>query len=148
MNFRIEILLLIVFLYPVSCTSQKLPVQEIPIERDGAVLAVIKAEIARTDDERNKGLMYRKKLKDGTGMLFIYDKDDIISFWMKNTLIPLSIAFITSEGRIIEIKDMYPGDLKSVASGRAVRYALEAPQGWFARAGVETGDIARIDRTR
>ena len=138
-------LLLILF---ISCTSQKLPVQEIFFERDGKVITSVKAEIARTDEERSNGLMYRKKLKDGEGMLFVYDRDEILSFWMKNTLIPLSIAFINSDGRIIEVRDMYPGDLKSVVSSRSVRFALEAPQGWFARSGVETGDVARIDHIR
>jgi len=136
------------YLLFISCTSQKLPVQEIFFERDGKVITSVKAEIARTDEERSNGLMYRKKLKDGEGMLFVYDRDEILSFWMKNTLIPLSIAFINSDGRIIEVRDMYPGDLKSVVSSRSVRFALEAPQGWFARSGVETGDVARIDHIR
>jgi len=136
--------LILIFLF-LSCTSQKLPVQEITIKRNGQVITSVKAEIARTDEERNKGLMHRKNLKDGEGMLFVYDRDEILSFWMKNTLIPLSIAFITYDGRIIEIKDMYPGDLKSVTSVRSVRYALEMPQGWFTRAGIQTGDIAGID---
>ena len=139
--------LILIFLF-LSCNSQKLPVQEITIERDGQAITSVRAEIARTDEERNMGLMHRKKLKDGEGMIFVYDRDDILSFWMKNTLVPLSIAFITSEGRIIEIKDMYPGDLKNVVSSRSVRFALEAPQGWFARAGVQTGDVAGIDVIR
>jgi len=140
--------LIILFVFFISCSGQKLPVQEITIERDGQPITSVKAEIARTEEERNKGLMHRKNLKDGEGMLFIYDRDDILSFWMKNTLVPLSIAFITSEGRIIEIKDMYPGDLKNVTSSRSARFALEAPQGWFARAGIQTGDIAGIDVIR
>jgi len=140
--------LIILFVFFISCSGQKLPVQEITIERDGQPITSVKAEIARTEEERNKGLMHRKNLKDGEGMLFIYDRDDILSFWMKNTLVPLSIAFITSEGRIIEIKDMYPGDLKNVTSSRSARFALETPQGWFARAGIQTGDIAGIDVIR
>jgi uncharacterized membrane protein (UPF0127 family) len=137
---------LLLFCLLVSCSGQKLPVQEIQFEKEGRVIASVKAEIARTDDERNKGLMYRKKLSDGEGMLFVYEKDEILSFWMKNTFVPLSIAFITSDGRIANIKDMYPHDLKSVTSERSVRYALEAPQGWFTRTGVEIGDVARIEK--
>jgi len=139
---------LLLFCLLVSCSGQRLPVQEIIIERDGQTITSVKAEIARTEEERGMGLMHRKNLKDGEGMLFVYDSDDILSFWMKNTLVPLSIAFITSEGRIIEIKDMYPGDLKNVTSSRSARFALEAPQGWFARAGVQTGDMAGIDVIR
>ncbi|MDR0503099.1 MAG: DUF192 domain-containing protein [Treponema sp.] len=127
-----------------SCSSGKLPVREIPIESGGQIIAVVKAEIAVTQEERSRGLMFRKKLPDGEGMLFIFDRDEVLSFWMKNTLIPLSIAYITSDGIIIDIKDMRPGDLNSVSSSRSVRYALEVPQGWFSRAGVKTGSIVKI----
>jgi uncharacterized membrane protein (UPF0127 family) len=77
-------------------------------------------------------------------MLFVYDNDQTMSFWMRNTYVPLSIAFIASDGRIIEIRDMYPLDETSVKSGRSVRYALEVPQGWFSRAGVRAGDVLKI----
>jgi uncharacterized membrane protein (UPF0127 family) len=112
---------------------------------DGSGIVEIKAEIARTEDERNNGLMFRRKLADGEGMLFIFDRDQQLSFWMKNTLIPLSIAYIASDGRIIDIKDMQPLDLNSVQSSRSVRYALEVPQGWFGRTGIKAGDIVRLD---
>ncbi|MDR1947887.1 MAG: DUF192 domain-containing protein, partial [Spirochaetaceae bacterium] len=95
----------------------------------------LKAELARTEDERARGLMYRKSLPDGEGMLFLFEQDQILSFWMKNTLIPLSIAFIGGNGRILEIRDMQPGNLTAVYSSRAARYALEVPRGWFDRAG-------------
>ena len=101
---------------------------------------VIKTEIARTDEERSTGLMHREKLADGEGMLFVFARDEVLSFWMKNTLIPLSIAFISSDGKIIEIRDMVPNSLETVRSSRSVRYALEVPQGWFARAGINPGD--------
>lgn len=130
----------------VSCASEKLPVREIPIEREGQVVAKVKAEIAQTQDERSKGLMFRKKLADGDGMLFVFEKDEVLSFWMKNTNIPLSIAYISSDGRIIEIKNMYPNDENPVTSSRSVRYALEVPKDWFTRAGVKTGDIAVIGK--
>jgi uncharacterized membrane protein (UPF0127 family) len=105
----------------------------------------VKAEIARTGAERAQGLMYRKELEDGSGMLFVFDRDEILSFWMKNTLIPLSIAYIASDGRIVEIYDMEPGNLNPVKSSRSVRYALEVPQGWFARAGIGPGSRLVID---
>jgi uncharacterized membrane protein (UPF0127 family) len=103
----------------------------------------IEAELARTAREKQAGLMFRKELKDGKGMLFIFENDEVQSFWMKNTLIPLSIAFIYYDGTIIEIKDLHPQDLSSIHSSRSVRYALEAPRGWFDRAGVGAGD--RLD---
>ena len=89
--------------------------------------------------------MYREKLADGEGMLFVFDRDEILSFWMKNTLIPLSIAFISYDGKIIDIKDMEPQSLEPVRSSRSVRYALEVPQGWFSRAGFGAGDMVRLD---
>ena len=138
------VLIFLYFLF--SCSAQKLPVQELAIERDGIEIAGVKAEIARTQEERNRGLMFRKELPDGEGMLFIYERDEVLSFWMKNTGVPLSIAFITSDGRIVEVKDMYPYDENSVLSSRSVRYALEVPQGWFSRAGVQSGDVVKIPR--
>jgi uncharacterized membrane protein (UPF0127 family) len=100
----------------------------------------LEAELARTDKERETGLMFRTELADGRGMLFVFDHDQVLSFWMKNTLIPLSIAYIAYDGTIVDIRDMRPQALHSVQSSRSVRYALEVPQGWFARAGVKTGD--------
>jgi uncharacterized membrane protein (UPF0127 family) len=144
-NRRLSVCLLFIFL---ACAPRKLPTEEIPIERAGQGIAVVKAEIARTQEERNNGLMFRKKLPDGEGMLFVFEADQVLSFWMKNTYIPLSIAYIAYDGRIIDIKDMYPHDTNSVVSSRSVRYALEAPQGWFSRAGVRTGDIVKIPESR
>jgi uncharacterized membrane protein (UPF0127 family) len=127
-----------------ACASHKLETAVLTIERAGSTPVEITVEIARTEEEKAQGLMHRKKLPDGEGMIFIYDRDHQMSFWMKNTVIPLSIAFIAADGRIIEIKDMQPLDLSSVKSSRSVRYALETPQGWFDRAGVKPGDVINI----
>jgi len=145
-NQRTSSWLIFVFFlcFLLSCSSQKLTVQELPIERDGIEIVVVKAEIAQTQEERNRGLMFRKTLPDGEGMFFVFEKDEVLSFWMKNTVVPLSIAFITSDGRIVDIKDMYPNDENTVHSSRSVRYALEVPQGWFSRAGVQNGDVVKI----
>jgi len=154
MNFRkiqaspVSGLLLFVFLTTASfagCAPQKLTVREISIERAGAAPVSVKAEIARTPEDRSRGLMHRKSLNDGDGMLFVFERDEVLSFWMKNTIIPLSIAFIASDGRITEIRDMMPNDLNPVKSSRSVRYALEVPQGWFGRAGVRPGDTVKSD---
>jgi uncharacterized membrane protein (UPF0127 family) len=123
-----------------SCGPKKLETAELRIERAGAAPVTVRAEMARTSEQRNQGLMYRKSLPDGEGMLFMFDRDEALSFWMKNTLIPLSIAFIASDGTIIEIKDMRPHDQSPVQSSRSARYALETPRGWFGRAGVRPGD--------
>jgi uncharacterized membrane protein (UPF0127 family) len=109
------------------------------LRKDGTESSVL-AEIARTDEQRRRGLMGRKSLADGEGMFFVFETDRILSFWMKDTLIPLSIAFIAYDGRILEIHDMEIQSLRTVQSARSARYALEVPQGWFARAGIEAGD--------
>jgi len=118
---------------------QKFEKRDIAIESNTGKVT-IKAELARTQAQQQQGLMYRKAVKDGEGMLFIFETDETRSFWMKNTLVPLSIAYIASDGRIVEIYDMEPGNLNSVRSSRSVRYALEVPQGWFNRAGIDLGD--------
>jgi hypothetical protein len=145
---RIFSLIFIVLIVNTSCFAQrkdkteKFEKQEISIEsRAGKV--VLTAEIARTEAQRAQGYMFREEVKDGEGMLFIFERDQILSFWMKNTLVPLSIAYITHNGIIIEIYDMEPGDLNPVHSSRSVRYALEVPQNWFTRAGIGPGD--RVD---
>ena len=122
-----------------ACDSQKPKTITLNIDRAGTTVP-IKVEIARTDEERGRGLMFRKSLPDGEGMLFIFEREQQLFFWMKNTLIPLSIAYIASNGRIVEIKDMRPLDESSVPSSVPVRYALEVPQGWFNRAGIKPGD--------
>jgi uncharacterized protein len=102
------------------------------------------AEVARTEEEMAKGLMFRTELRDGRGMLFAYTTDERLSFWMKNTLIPLSIAYMAADGTIVDIMDMTPRSLAPLRSTRSVRYALEVPQGWFDRVGIKAGDRMEI----
>ncbi|MCI6826331.1 MAG: DUF192 domain-containing protein, partial [Spirochaetia bacterium] len=90
-----------------SC-SQKLPVKNFSIKKSSGEEVFLKLEVADTFETRQKGFMYRKSIPFGTGMLFVFEKDQILSFWMKNTPHPLSIAYINSKGRIIDIFDMTP----------------------------------------
>jgi uncharacterized membrane protein (UPF0127 family) len=113
--------------------------RELGFEGSGAPVTIM-AEIARTDDQRQRGLMFRKEVKDGEGMFFIFEQDQILSFWMKDTVVPLSIAYISRDGVILEIRDLEPGNLRPVVSSRSCRYALEVPRGWFDRAGLGPGD--------
>jgi uncharacterized membrane protein (UPF0127 family) len=119
---------------------------EIVIETAGNNRITMDVEIARDQKQHSQGLMYRRSLADGAGMLFIFERDQILSFWMKNTSIPLSIAFISAEGVIIETRDMEPFNLAPIHSSRSARFALEVPRSWFARAGIGPGD--RIAGTR
>jgi len=126
-----------------SCKTKKLPVTDVSIKRSDGTSIIVKAEVADTEEERNHGFMERKNIPDGTGMLFIFDKDQILSFWMKNTPHPLSIAYIDSKGKIRNIFDMVPFNLTPVKSTSSVRYALEVPQGWFTANGIKVGDIVK-----
>ena len=96
-------------------------------------------------EDRNFGFMERKNIPEGTGMLFVFEYDQILSFWMKNTPTPLSIAYITSDGRIKDIYDMTPYSLASIVSSGYVRYALEVPQGWYKKNGIVPGDTLKMD---
>lgn len=123
-----------------SCKSKKLPVKDIKIVRQDGTEFIVNAEIAEKAEDRNHGFMERKNIPDGTGMLFVFEKDQILSFWMKNTPHPLSIAYIDSKGKIRNIYDMTPYSLSSIISTVSVRYALEVPQGWYKKNGITEGD--------
>lgn len=123
-----------------SCKTKKLPVKDIKIIRQDGTEFIVSAEIAEKAEDRNHGFMERKNIPDGTGMLFIFEKDQILSFWMKNTPHPLSIAYIDSKGKIRNIYDMTPFSLSSIVSTVSVRYALEVPQGWYKKNGITEGD--------
>ena len=129
----------------VSCGTKKLPVKTLSIKTSAGESVAVEAEIAQKNEERSRGFMERKNIPDGTGMLFVFEKDQILSFWMKNTPTPLSIAFIDHSGKIRDIFDMKPYSLASTISTVSVRYALEVPQGWFGRAGVKVGDKLSLD---
>jgi len=100
----------------------------------------VRAEVADTPETRARGLMYRDSLGADAGMLFVYPAPERTSYWMENTSIPLSIAFVSAGGEILRIRDMEPFDRTSVPSGRPVLYALEMNQGWFAAKGVAEGE--------
>ena len=106
----------------------------------------VRVEVADDPAERAKGLMYRKALGKNRGMLFIYPEEQELSFWMKNTLIPLSIAFMDSERRIIDIQDMKPLDDRPphYVSSEPAQYALEVNQGFFKKRGVKVGDRVEL----
>ena len=124
----------------ISCAPSKLETQELTITKADGTRIAVSSEIARAEAERNRGFMERRHIPDGTGMLFVFENDQILSFWMKNTSTPLSIAFISSDGRIKDIFDMTPYSLAPVQSSGYARYALEVPQGWFVRTGIQVGD--------
>ena len=95
--------------------------------------------ISYTQQEKNQGLQQITRLDDNEGMLFVYDEPQNVSFWMKNTPTPLSIAYIDKTGVIRDIFDMEPYSLKDITSTVSVRYALEVPQGWFEKKNIKIG---------
>lgn len=99
---------------------------------------------AETFEQRARGLMYRTQLCANCGMLFTFDRAFIASIWMKNTYIPLDLAYITETGEIVGIHALTPHDLTSVRSTEAVKYAIEMNQGWFVKNGVQVGDTISI----
>ncbi|MBX6319479.1 DUF192 domain-containing protein [Pigmentiphaga sp.] len=108
-----------------------------------AGMHLIRAEVASTPKTRETGLMFRERLGPNQGMLFIFDRPGIQCMWMRNTLIPLSVAFIADDGVIANIEDMEPKTETSHCAVQPVRYALEMEQGWFAKRGLKAG--TRID---
>lgn len=112
----------------------------------------IDTEVAADNTDRQQGLMHRKVLGQHQGMLFVFDQVRAHCMWMKNTLIPLSVAFLDEEGRILNIEDMEPLSEDNHCAARPARYALEMNKGWFAQKGIKAGaklnGIERAPRPR
>jgi uncharacterized protein len=111
-----------------------------PVIALNAGMYVIKAEVAANDAEREQGLMFREKMAPNEGMLFVFPAPASVCMWMKNTLLPLSVAFMDAQGKIVNIEDMQPQTLDSHCSSKMVRYALEMNQGWFKQKGIKQGN--------
>lgn len=140
----IAVLLLLLLAISSACAQQdaRNPVgPRIPLTVGNTVFNI---ELARTDQERQMGLMFRSSMAESDGMLFIFDNEEHLAFWMKNTNIPLSIAYISAAGEIREIYDMSPHSLRSIEGQYFAKYALELNQGAFARAGIKVGDYIRL----
>jgi uncharacterized membrane protein (UPF0127 family) len=126
----------------VGCAGEE--TATVTINASGGERVEVEAEIAEDEAKRRKGLMERTELAEDAGMLFVYDREQPLSFWMRNTVIPLSIAYIDAEGRIADIQDMQPLDETPHPSAEPARYALEVNQGFFEERGVEVGDEVEV----
>jgi uncharacterized membrane protein (UPF0127 family) len=111
----------------------------LPAVKLTAGIHVITAEVAATDQARTIGLMHREQLAPNHGMLFVFEDKAQQCFWMRNTIVPLTIAFIEDDGTILQFADMAPKSEASHCSQRPVRYALEMEQGWFGKRGIAPG---------
>lgn len=140
------VLRLIFFLFvAVACDgpagSAATPTPTLPLATvaQGSVRASVKVEIASTDAQRQQGLMNRQSLDEDAGMLFTFPNNVNIGFWMKNTYIPLDIAYIDASGKVLEVHQAKPLDETVLYPKQPFRYALEVNQGWFERHGVGVG---------
>ena len=128
---------LLLMLFAAPCFAQALG--ELPTVQLNAGMYLIRAEVAADIPTRARGLMFRREMPSNAGMLFIFDEPGSQCMWMKNTLIPLSVAFLDDEGRIINIEDMAPQTEDSHCAREPARYALEMNHGWFAARGIKPG---------
>ena len=135
-------LALAVLLFGLGCEGG-VPGAELPIAPIIVGNQQIEVEVAANPEDRSRGLMHRESMPGDHGMLFLFPDERIRSFWMKNTPLPLSIAYADAGGRIVRILDLVPLSEQPRPSGAPAKYALEMNQGWFARNGVFEGDSIR-----
>lgn len=119
--------------------AQTQPQSGLPHVKLTAGMHMIDVQLARTPEQREIGLMYREKMPIQEGMLFEFEESGVQCFWMKNTLLPLTAAFVADDGRIVNLVDMKPQTTDSHCSKEPVRYVLEMNQGWFAKRGITAG---------
>ena len=119
--------------------AQDLPQLDLPRTKLSAGMHLIDAQLAATPEQRSTGLMFRRDMPASEGMLFVFEQASQQCFWMKNTLLPLSAAFLADDGRIVNLVDMKPQTTDSHCSAQPVRYVLEMNQGWFAKKGIKAG---------
>jgi uncharacterized protein len=129
---------LLVSASPFAASQQSMKFPVIPLN---AGIHVIKAEVAAKDVERQQGLMYREKMGPNEGMVFLFEAPAGVCMWMKNTFIPLSVAFIDESGKIINIEEMQPQTTDSHCARKPARYALEMNRGWFKQKNIKAGSV-------
>jgi uncharacterized membrane protein (UPF0127 family) len=122
-----------------SALAQEGPQLDLPRVKLTTGMHVIDAQVAATNEQRMTGLMFRTEMPQQEGMLFVFDYPSQQCFWMKNTLLPLSVAFVSDDGTIANIDEMKPQTLDSHCSVKPVRYVLEMNTGWFSKKGIKAG---------
>jgi uncharacterized protein len=119
--------------------AQNAPQPPLPTIKVKAGMFVVTAEVAKEPAERSMGLMFRQTMEPDHGMLFVFDRSDIHCFWMRNTLLPLSIAWLAEDGTIVSLADMTPKSENNNCPTGTAKYALEMNQGWFKKKGLKVG---------
>jgi len=144
-NFKIRFLASLVIFFTITLYGENLNRKyKIFLFSESGKKVTLNIEVAKTPSEREKGLMFRKSLGEFDGMLFVFDREENLNFWMKNTFIPLDIAYINKKGIINEIYYMAPVDISKIyGSINPAMYALEVNAGWFAKNKIKIG--SKID---
>jgi uncharacterized membrane protein (UPF0127 family) len=130
--------LLLLSLLPAAAVAQG-PLPPQPTIKLTGGIHLIHAEVAANNETMTRGLMFRERLAPNHGMIFLYRDKSKLCMWMRNTLIPLSVAFIDDDGGIVNIEDMQPKTENTHCAAKPVRFALEMEQGWFAKRGLKPG---------
>ena len=138
-NRLVQGLALAAVLLPAGAWAQDAPQMNLQRIRLSAGMYVIDTQVALTPEQRETGLMFRKSMPQHEGMLFVFEQANPQCFWMKNTLLPLTAAFVADDGTIVNLADMKPQTTASHCSAKPVRYVLEMNQGWFAKKGIKAG---------
>jgi uncharacterized protein len=134
---------LLLCLLPLAAWAQDGPQPRLRTVQITAGMHIIQAELAITPQQQQTGMMFRRTMGANEGMLFVNDEKDLRCFWMRNTLIPLAIAFIADDGTIVNIAEMKPQSDQSHCSVQPVRFALEMNAGWFSKRGFKPGSRLR-----
>ena len=122
-------------------TASAQQAQQFPVVALNAGIHLIRAEVAAAPAQRQQGLMFREKMAVNDGMVFVFEGPAEVCMWMKDTVLPLSVAFIDASGKIVNIEDMQPQSLESHCAKRLVRYALEMNLGWFKQKNIKPGTV-------
>jgi uncharacterized membrane protein (UPF0127 family) len=138
MNLRHALAALALALASLQAMAQE-PQMTLPRVKLAAGMHQIDAQVAQSPDQRTIGLMHRKEMPQHEGMLFVFEQPSVQCFWMMNTLLPLTAAFVADDGTVVNLADMKPQTTDSHCSARPVRYVLEMNQGWFAKKGIKPG---------
>jgi len=139
----LAIALLVTAIWARPAAAQPAPQTTLPRTTLSAGIHQLQVQVAQTQEQHATGLMYRTDMPQQEGMLFVFSAPSQQCFWMKNTLIPLTAAFVADDGTIVNLEDMQAQTTQSHCSAKPVRYVLEVNQGWFAKKGIKAGDKLR-----
>lgn len=139
MNPIARFFLILTFLCPGASFAQDTPQMDLPRVKLTAGMYLVDTQVAATPQQRATGLMFRRQMPQSEGMLFVFEQASEQCFWMKNTLLPLTAAFVADDGTIVNLADMKPQTTESHCSEKPVRFVLEMNRGWFAQKGIKAG---------